>query len=216
MLEDFLDQALRDKFILMFKDPGRNITPSLLPETNLDFKRAVDIVVRIQPANSDSTRRAKQDHSEIFRVMTKEKTTQPLDDATVVRKKHVYDETVLEKMRKVRFVILKAMSLRLAEPIRHLSDARLKYLSPFLTGILVSGHEIITKIDTGFPISIISSRDFNLLGRHYEPTDANLVSFSGHPIKPIGGSDVQVAKGHKTFKDTCLFVITGQTFLEGI
>ncbi|KAF0987507.1 hypothetical protein HZS_7262 [Henneguya salminicola] len=78
MLEDFLDQTLRDEIILGFNDPDRNIRPSLLSETNLDFKRSIDIALRIQSTNSHSTRVAKQDHSEIFGVMTKEKQTQTI------------------------------------------------------------------------------------------------------------------------------------------
>ncbi|KAF0991058.1 hypothetical protein HZS_1734 [Henneguya salminicola] len=58
----------------MFED----FLPSLLSKTNLDFKRSVDITVRLQSPNSDSTRMAKQDNREIFWVRTKEKQTQTI------------------------------------------------------------------------------------------------------------------------------------------
>ncbi|KAF0986950.1 hypothetical protein HZS_6309, partial [Henneguya salminicola] len=188
MFENFLDQALCDKFILGLNDQDRNIRPSLLSETNLDFKRSIDIAVRIQSANSDSTSMAKQDHSKIFWVMTKKKQTKTFRQCYYCGEEAHLRRDFPERIRNVRLGILKAMSLRLAE-------------------IRINGHEIVMEIDTGSPILIINSRNFYLLGSHYEPTDANFVSFSGHLIKPIGVSEVQ---------DACLFVLMGQTFLEEI
>ncbi|KAF0987318.1 hypothetical protein HZS_7169 [Henneguya salminicola] len=100
-------------------------------------------------------------------------------------KKHIYDETVPERMRNVRFVILKAISLRFAE-------VRNRY---------------------GFPYFVFSSRDFNLLGSHYELTDTNFVSFGGYPNKPIGVSDAQVAKWHKTFTGSMFICPHGPNIL---
>ncbi|KAF0991487.1 hypothetical protein HZS_3604 [Henneguya salminicola] len=85
----------------------------------------------------------------------------------------------------IKGYVLKYSSNKKNYYIRRLSDACLNYHSPVLTRIPVNENEILIEIDTSPSISIISSRDLNLLGSHYEPADAYFVSFSGLPIKPI-------------------------------
>ncbi|KAF0988139.1 hypothetical protein HZS_2677 [Henneguya salminicola] len=52
--QEFLDQALRDQFLIGFRDVQNNIRALLLAETDLSFKRTVEVAQRIQSSSAEA------------------------------------------------------------------------------------------------------------------------------------------------------------------
>ncbi|KAF0989554.1 hypothetical protein HZS_5465 [Henneguya salminicola] len=52
--QEFLDQALRNQFIMGFRDVQNNIRALLLAETNLSFKRTVEVTQRIKSSYAEA------------------------------------------------------------------------------------------------------------------------------------------------------------------
>ncbi|KAF0988375.1 hypothetical protein HZS_3919 [Henneguya salminicola] len=124
MLEDFLDRPLREKLIFGFKDPDRNIRPSFLFGTNIDFKRLVDVGVRIQSANPDTTRMAKQYHREIFRVMAKEKQSPTIRRCYFCGDRSTFITRLSQKKEKCSFCNIKGHALEVCRRKKYGSNKK--------------------------------------------------------------------------------------------